>query len=267
MGYSPHLFYFTIFLVALAWGSIEAELVPFDKNYYILYGHDHAAPLDGGAVMELTMDKTTGAGFRSKNTYLTGVFEMKIKLPRNSTGVVTTYYLTSLGSQHAEIDMEFLGENLLHTNIYIDSIGNREKRVNLTWFDPTADFHTYKIILNPKLIALFVDEIPIRLFKRKPDLPYVTKPMHVMGTMWSASDWAGTVDWSKQPFKAQYQGFNISGCPASEGPQKCESPTLSWNTYEGFDPKQQQDFDNIKKFISYDYCTDKNRVPPTPNEC
>jgi len=78
------------------------------------------------------------------------------RLP-NSIGLVCmNVQLSSQGPTHDEIDFEFLGNvtgepYLVQTNLYIDGVGNREQRIDL-WFDPTADFHTYAVLWNPKHI-------------------------------------------------------------------------------------------------------------------
>jgi xyloglucan:xyloglucosyl transferase len=133
-----------------------------------------------------------GVGFQTKQRYLFGWFSMKLKLVGNdSAGVVTAYYvrssgilasflpIVSLSSQltttttiisnsqmcsdldaaplRDELDFEFLGNRsgepyIIQTNVYHSGVGGREMRHSL-WFDPTADFHTYAILWNPKQIV------------------------------------------------------------------------------------------------------------------
>ena len=52
-----------------------------------------------------------------------------------------------------EVDFEFLGDKAgvpitLQTNFFVNGHGQREQRLHL-WFDPSADFHDYKILWNP----------------------------------------------------------------------------------------------------------------------
>ncbi|MQL99870.1 hypothetical protein Taro_032607 [Colocasia esculenta] len=83
----------------------------------------------------------------------------------NSAGTVTTYYLSSQGAAHDEIDFEFLGNlsgdpYIVHTNIYTQGKGNREQQFYL-WNEEFAD------VPFPK-----------------------SQPMRVYGSLWNADDWA-----------------------------------------------------------------------------
>ncbi|GAB2282062.1 hypothetical protein Dimus_016620 [Dionaea muscipula] len=244
----------------------------FDQNYQASWGYDHFTRFDNNQRVQLTMDKASGSGFRSKQDFYTGMFEMRIKLPAFSNGVVTSYYLISDSGRgvHEELDLEFLGDRILQTNIFINGIGNREQRIHL-WFDTTAKFHTYAILRNPYIIVFYIDGIPIRVFKNgnSDELPFLRQPLRIHATIWDGSNWAGgPIDWSKGPFKAQYEGFGINGCPSSNGPQTCASPALPWNKNHGLSPKQQREYQKFKSnYMFYDYCNDNTRKPAYPREC
>lgn len=71
--------------------------------------------------------------------------------------MVMVAQLTSKGNKHDELDFEFLGNRegkpiSLQTNVFAGGVGNREQRVIL-WFDPSADFHNYRILWNQHQIV------------------------------------------------------------------------------------------------------------------
>ncbi|XP_061362717.1 xyloglucan endotransglucosylase/hydrolase protein 2-like [Gastrolobium bilobum] len=279
-------FAFLLFLLVhgvLARGSRREE-ISFDQNYKVIYGGNHVVSLNQGKEIQLMMDSSSGSGFGSKMSYGSGFFHLRIKVPgRDSAGVVTAYYLTSQGNGHDELDFEFLGNRegkpyTLQTNVYVNGEGNREQRLHL-WFDPTANFHDYRILWNPHQIVFYVDRLPIRVYKNKSNVGvgYPSKTMQIKASLWDGDSWAtdggqAKINWSYAPFKANFQGFDVSGCQVQSlnDHQHCVSDNYWWNShkYWQLDPAQQKEYENVKqKYITYDYCTDKHRYPTPPLEC
>lgn len=255
-------------------------------NFYqtteITWGNGRGQILNNGDLLTLSLDKTSGSGFQSKNEYLYAKIDMDIKLvPGNSAGTVTAYYLSSQGSTHDEIDFEFLG-NLsgdpytLHTNVFTQGKGNREQQFRL-WFDPTVNFHKYSVIWNPQHVIFLVDDTPIRDFKNHESQGIAfpkNQPMRMYSSLWDAEDWAtrgGLVktDWSQAPFTASYQNFNENACVWSSGSSSCgSSNSQPWFNQE-LDTANQATMKSVQeKYMIYNYCTDVKRFPQgLPLEC
>ncbi|XP_058199798.1 xyloglucan endotransglucosylase/hydrolase protein 2-like [Rhododendron vialii] len=269
-------------VVILAGGASSDS--SFDVNYYVTWGSSNVLSLNDGGEIQLSMDKSSGSGFASKQSYGSGFFHMRIKLPdKDSAGVVTAYYLTSHTDKHDELDFEFLGNRegrpyTLQTNVFSNGEGNREQRIHL-WFDPTADFHDYKVLWNQHLIVFYVDDIPFRVFKNNANIgvSYPTQPMQVEASLWDGDSWATDggqtkTNWSQAPFKAHFQGFNIDGCPSSSTTTQgqCYSSNFWWNQekYWKLDSNQQKAYENVRNnYMTYDYCSDRPRYPKPPAEC
>ncbi|KAF7152169.1 hypothetical protein RHSIM_Rhsim01G0125500 [Rhododendron simsii] len=289
MAFSSKVSTSVVLLLAI---SLVASLclVVSAGNFYqdmdITWGDGRAKILNNGNLLTLSLDKTSGSGFQSKNQYLFGKIDMQLKLvPGNSAGTVTAYYLSSQGPTHDEIDFEFLGNlsgdpYILHTNVFSQGKGNREQQFYL-WFDPTADFHTYSILWNPQSIIFSVDGTPIREFKNAESIgvPYPkNQPMRIYSSLWNADDWAtrgGLVktDWTKAPFTASYRNFNANACVWSNGKSSCTSSSKSSASNSWF--SQQLDSTSQgrmkwvqKNYMIYNYCTDVKRFPQgLPQEC
>ncbi|CAI9089067.1 OLC1v1023568C1 [Oldenlandia corymbosa var. corymbosa] len=275
------------FLLVLACLLMAASAGNFNQDVACTYGGRRCQILRGGSLLTLSLDQVSGSGFNSKNQYMFGRFDMQMKLvPNNSAGTVTTFYLTSFGPSHNEIDIEFLGNQsgqpyTLHTNIYCQGQGNREQQFKL-WFDPTKNFHTYSIVWNPQRIMILVDNSPLRVYENNlaKEIPYPNdQPMSVFASLWDAEDWAtqgGRVktDWTQAPFYASYRNFNTNNAcvwSSSTNSSSCNganSTQQAWQT-QGLDANGRKRLKYLQsKSMIYNYCTDSARFPQGfPPEC
>lgn len=251
------------------------------SNVELAWGGERARVIQNGQLLQLSLDRTSGAGFHSRSEYLFGRIDMQIKVvPGDSAGTVTAYYLSSQGNTHDEIDYEFLGNSsgepyILHTNIYTQGKGDREQQFYL-WFDPRQDFHTYSILWNSHQILFYVDETPIRVFKNMEHLgvPYPkSQPMRLYSSLWCADDWAtrgGLVktDWSKAPFVASYRNFREDACVWSGGKSSCPGSYGRWWS-QALDSEVEKKLKWVQKnYMIYNYCSDTKRFPQgLPLEC
>ena len=68
----------------------------FHQDFDITWGDQKAKIFNGGQLLSLSLDKTSGSGFKSKQEYLFGRIDMQLKLVAgNSAGTVTAYYVSS----------------------------------------------------------------------------------------------------------------------------------------------------------------------------
>ncbi|KAL5181007.1 putative xyloglucan endotransglucosylase/hydrolase protein 26 [Glycine soja] len=230
------------------------------------------------------LDRRSAA--QTKKAFLFGSIESRIKLvPGNSAGTVTAYYLSSTGSQHDEIDFEFLGNisgqpYIVHTNIYTQGNGSREQQFYL-WFDPTADFHNYTIHWNPIEVVWYIDSIPIRAYRNYENegIAYPNKQgMRVYTSLWNADDWAtrgGLVktNWSGAPFIARFNHFRARACKwnGAVSINQCalNFPANWWTspTYKQLSYAKLGQMNWVRNnYMIYDYCRDtkrfNGRMPP-----
>ncbi|KAI5065076.1 hypothetical protein GOP47_0019771 [Adiantum capillus-veneris] len=279
-GYIGGRFYFLVVWIMIASRQARGEDV---SSFFKLSSSERAKFVDDNQEIQLSLDQSDGSGFSSYSEFLFGMFNMRIKMiPGDSAGTVTTYYFTSFGATHDELDFEFLGNQtgepiILQTNVYASGVGDREQRIFL-WFDPAADFHNYTLLWNTQQVVFYVDGVPIRVYPNIQDatgVPYLQgQPMYLFGTIWNGDSWAtqgGKIktDWTLAPFIASYRDFSVDACADKVATSTCAS-TKWWNQqqYEALDSSLLGQLNWVKEnYMVYDYCTDYARFNATPIEC
>lgn len=122
----------------------------------------------------------------------------------------------------------------------------------------------------------WVDSIPIRVFKNTEEatgIPYPDKrPMRIFATLWNGEKWATDggkvkVDWSKAPFVASYQSFEVDACSVSSLP--CANNWWDQPKFQSLNENQLARIEWVRKYyMTYDYCQDRSpRFPAAPAEC
>ncbi|KAF3341420.1 xyloglucan endotransglycosylase family protein [Carex littledalei] len=288
MATAKVLFLALISLVALQQVLVNAT---FASNMKCTWGKDNCLINDDSA--KLILNKWSGASIQGINQFIYGYIDMRIKLVSgNAAAVVTTYYTSSemkeVNDYHDEIDFEFLGNETgngnyytLHTNIFVNGVGNKEEQFRMSWYDPTTDYHNYTIFWNPYMVVWSVDGAVIRVFKNYEDqgIPFPKyKPQRVYSSIWNADDWAcqgGKIktNYTYQPFVANYLSYQEKSClyAGPKSVQTCNDPS-NWFFNSQYKQLTQTQIDTMKsirnKYLVYNYCTDTKRFNGSfPAEC
>ncbi|KAE8656866.1 putative xyloglucan endotransglucosylase/hydrolase protein 32 [Hibiscus syriacus] len=223
--------------------SSRVSSVTFNQGFRNLWGTQHQR-LDQGS-LTIWLDKSSGSGFKSLQPYWSGYFGAAMKLqPGYTAGVITSFYLSNNEDHpgnHDEIDIEFLG---------------------------TTPDKPYTLQTN----VFFVDDVPIRMYTKKTDATFPTRPMWVYGSIWDASSWATEngrykADYSYQPFVAKYANFKLDGC-TTNGPASCIPPPASPSGSGSLSQQQVMAMNWVQRnYLVYDYCQDPKRDHTQTPEC
>lgn len=150
-----------------------------------------------------------GAEFRTKQTFLYGRFEVRMKSAYRE-GVLSsffTYHEFTGGIENwNEIDIEILGRypNDIQFNTITAGQTNHVSHYPLP-FSPHEDFHTYAFEWTPNYVAWFVDGVEV--YRQTGNhIPTLNKPQKLMMNIWNpeAPNWAGQFNPDALPAFAYY---------------------------------------------------------------
>ncbi len=150
-----------------------------------------------------------GAEFRTKQNFLYGRFEVKMKSTYRE-GVLAsffTYHEFSGGIENwNEIDIEILGRysNDIQFNTITSGQTNHVSHYPLS-FSPHEDFHEYAFEWTPNYVAWFVDGVEV--YRQTGEhIQTLNKPQKLMMNIWNpeATNWAGQFDPITLPAFAYY---------------------------------------------------------------
>ncbi|MEP1387179.1 family 16 glycosylhydrolase, partial [Yoonia sp.] len=147
----------------------------------------------------------TGAELQSQQFFGYGSYEI-VMAPSDTSGVVSSFFLYNNtffgGSQHNEIDIEFLGDDTtqIHLNYYYDDqrLGATQTVVVDLGFDAAAELHAYRIDWMPDGISWYVDDALIfNVAAATAPVPIPDEGMKMFMNIWSGGadleNWHGPV--------------------------------------------------------------------------
>ncbi len=193
----PTIWAVSDFAVGATWNQTA-----WDSDYLQLSQGEVRLTFDGADTDGKTF---TGAELQSRQFYGYGSYEVEMA-PSGTSGVVSSFFLYNNtffgGSQHNEIDIEFLGDDTtqIHLNYYYgaERLGAHQTVVIDLGFDAADALHTYRIDWLPGGISWYVDDALI--FDISADdapVPIPDEGMKMFMNIWTGGaalqDWHGPV--------------------------------------------------------------------------
>ncbi|TYB89510.1 family 16 glycosylhydrolase [Oceaniovalibus sp. ACAM 378] len=193
----PTIWAVSDFAVGATWNQTA-----WDSDYLQLSQGEVRLTFDGADTGGKTF---TGAELQSRQYYGYGSYEVEMA-PSGTSGVVSSFFLYNNtffgGSQHNEIDIEFLGDDTtqIHLNYYHgdDRLGAHQTVVIDLGFDAADALHSYRIDWLPGGISWYVDDALIfDISAEDAPVPIPDEGMKMFMNIWTGGaalqDWHGPV--------------------------------------------------------------------------
>ncbi|RUS15511.1 concanavalin A-like lectin/glucanase domain-containing protein [Endogone sp. FLAS-F59071] len=184
---------------------------PFSLGFYDSWCGKNTYIKGGNLVLQL--DTECGPNIASAIQFQQGRVDVTLETGW-SAGVVTACSLLSTDPLKDEIDLEWVGQDMVH--------GQRDPRASQAVLldiggDSSAQMHSYAIEYRSDSITWFVNGKSVRTVTKDPSDPFLDQPLQVHLGLWDASaypDWAGTINYSKYSvngtFLAHVQSVGIT---------------------------------------------------------
>lgn len=130
--------------------------------------------------IRLPANSFEGGEIQSVEVMPYGMYEAKLKLP-NVPSSITGFFLYTAPDYYHEIDIEIQNDprGVYYLTTYANGKVSNSFEGNLG-FDPTAAFHTYRIVYSKTGVSYYIDQKLIKKWTK--NLP--EKPMHLMLNAW-----------------------------------------------------------------------------------
>jgi len=150
---------------------------------------------DGLLHLKLPRMTLNGAEIRTAQTVHYGSYEIRMKVPAR-TSSLTGFFLYKKPDFEQEIDIELMNqpEGIILFTTYAKGRQTQTKR-HILLFDPTLDFHRYRIDYLPGRVSFFIDDQLIQTWTE--GLP--STPMFLMLNSWYPN-WLGGLSGNEDSF-------------------------------------------------------------------
>ncbi|HET7270983.1 MAG TPA: glycoside hydrolase family 16 protein [Rubrobacter sp.] len=149
-----------------AGSSFRDDFDSFNSNRWIKSDHVQGLTdfdpenvvVDNGLLkLKIPAGTTDGAQIESMNYYGYGTFRTRMRVP-DAPSSITGFYLYRSPDLYSEIDIEVYNDDTGNMDFVTYADGQRTHYVSKDFrFDPSADFHNYRIDYNPDSVQFFVD--------------------------------------------------------------------------------------------------------------
>ena len=135
---------------------------------------------EGKLRLTLPKDTLNGAEIRSKEKVHYGSYEIRMKIP-DAPSSITGFFLYDQPDYYKEIDIELYNqpEGKLFFTTYAQG-GKAQSEEQSLPFDPTEDFHTYRIDYFPDRVDFLVDGTLMQTWSQG----FTDEPMYLMVNVW-----------------------------------------------------------------------------------